>query len=201
LEIVDPVLPEAHRRMNDAKCDSAGRLWAGSNHMEFVPGIGALHRWDGSSPGTVVLDGLILPNGLGWNPADTTMYLVDSFANTLMSASFDAADGTVGTFDVLAKIESGLPDGLAVDVDGCIWVAVWGGWEVLRISPEGEVVAKVPMPVAQPSSCAFGADGALYITSASNGLDEKALAEQPHAGSVFAVASGTHGVPVSAFAG
>lgn len=201
LDVVDPVLPEAHRRMNDAKCDSAGRLWAGSNHMEFVPGVGTLHVWDGSGPSRVATDGLILPNGLGWSPDDRTMYLVDSFANTLMSASFDATDGTVGGFEVLAKIESGLPDGLAVDIDGFIWVAVWGGWEVLRISPAGEVVARVEMSVAQPSSCAFAADGTLYITSASHGLDEQALAEQPHAGSVFALASGTLGVPVSAFAG
>lgn len=199
LRMADPVLPEAHRRMNDAKCDSAGRLWAGSNHMEFVPGVGTLHVWDGSGPSRVATDGLILPNGLGWSPDDRTMYLVDSFANTLLSASFDATDGTVGAFDVLAKIESGLPDGLAVDADGHIWVAVWGGWEVLRISPTGEVVARVPMPVAQPSSCAFGADGTLYITSAAHGLDEEGLEQQPFAGSVFALASGTTGVPVSAF--
>jgi len=187
--------------MNDAKCDSAGRLWAGSNHMEFLPGVGTLHKWDGSSPSTVVTDGLILPNGLGWSPDDKTMYLVDSFANALLSTTFDSDDGRVGAFEVLAKIESGLPDGLAIDAEGCIWVAVWGGWEVQRLSPKGELLASVKMPVEQPSSCAFGADGTLYITSAAHGLDDGALADQPHAGSVFALASGTHGVPVSAFAG
>ena len=85
LAIADPVLPEAHRRMNDAKCDSRGRLWAGSTHMQFVPGIGALHRWDGGPSSATMAAGLTLPNGLGWNQEDTIMYLIDSM-NTTSSA-------------------------------------------------------------------------------------------------------------------
>lgn len=201
LDVVEAVLPEPHRRMNDAKCDSRGRLWAGSNHMEFEPGVGALHRWDGRTPSAVVADGFILPNGLGWSPDDRMMYLVDSFAHTLLSAPFDADSGEVGTFASLCTIDSGLPDGLAVDVDGFIWVAVWGGAEVQRISPAGELVASVPMPVSQPSSCAFGDDGTLYITSATAGLSEADLTVQPHAGSVFALATDVRGVPVRSFEG
>lgn len=201
LVVTDPVLSEAHLRMNDAKCDSAGRLWAGSNEMELAPGMGRLHRWDGSRPSVVMAEGLVLPNGLGWSPDDRTMYLVDSMTYTLMSADYDADEGRIGELTTLCAIDSGLPDGLAVDVDGYIWLAVWGGWEVLRISPQGEIKERIPMPVAQPSSCAFGADGTLYITSAAHGLDDEGLAQQPLAGSVFAMASGTHGVPVSAFKG
>ena len=84
--IADPVLPEPHRRMNDAKCDSSGRLWAGSNHMEFEPGAGSLHRWDGLGPSVVQRTGFTLPNGLGWSPDDRTMYLVDSMNNRLLRA-------------------------------------------------------------------------------------------------------------------
>ena len=98
LTIADPVLPEPHRRMNDAKCDSRGRLWAGSTHMQFVPGAGALHRWDGGSSSVTMATGFTLPNGLGWNHEDTTMYLIDSMTNTLLRAAFDADEGEVGEF-------------------------------------------------------------------------------------------------------
>ena len=118
LTISDRVLPEPHRRMNDAKCDSAGRLWAGSTHMEFVPGVGVLHRWDGNSPSVTIADGFTLPNGLGWNHEDTRMYLVDSMTNHLLSAAYDADEGLIGEFTPLCRVEPGLPDGLAVDVDG-----------------------------------------------------------------------------------
>jgi sugar lactone lactonase YvrE len=200
LVIADPVLPEAHRRMNDAKCDSHGRLWAGSTHMQFVPGIGALHRWDGSESSVTMAAGLTLPNGLGWNHEDTRMYLVDSLNNNLLSASFHPDEGKVGTFSTLCKIDPGLPDGLAVDLDGSIWVAVWGGAEVRRFDRTGELIGVIPMPVTQPASCAFGPDGTLYITSARNGLSPTELASQPHAGSVFALQTNTLGVPVRAFA-
>lgn len=199
LTVTDRILPEPHRRMNDAKCDSAGRLWAGSTHMELVPGAGALHLWDGDSPSVILADGFTLPNGLGWDQDDTRMYLIDSMTNCLLSTAYDADEGLIGEFAPLCRIEPGLPDGLAVDVDGCIWVAVWTGAEVRRFDRTGSLTGIVPMPVTQPSSCAFGPDGTLYITSARAGLSPEQLAAQPHAGSVFAVATATHGVRVAAF--
>lgn len=200
LQVLDPVLPESTRRMNDAKCDSRGRLWAGSTHTEFVPGVGALHRWDGQSPSTVIATGFALPNGLGWNPEDSTMYLADSMANRLLSAPYRSEEGETGPFTELCRVDGGLPDGLAVDLDGCLWVAIWGGSEVRRYNPAGELIGRIPMPVAKPSSCAFADDGALYITSASADLTPEELREQPLAGSVFAVATNTQGVPVQPFA-
>jgi sugar lactone lactonase YvrE len=199
LTIVDPVLPESYRRMNDAACDSRGRLWANSTHVDFVSGMGALHRWDGVGPSAVMADGFTLPNGIGWSPDDTIMYLADSVTHELLHAPYDAHDGDVGQFAPLCTIDSGQPDGLAVDIDGCVWLAIWGGSEVRRYSPAGELVGIVPMPISQPSSCAFGPDGVLYITSARSGLSPAELELQPLAGSVFALASGTSGVPVSAF--
>lgn len=201
LTVDEPCLPEPFLRSNDAKCDSRGRLWVGTNHLEFEPGAGRLHRWDGAGPSAVQAEGLILPNGLGWSPDDTVMYLVDSFANVLLRADFDAEAGAVGAFTELCRIEDGLPDGLAVDAQGDIWVAIWGGWEVRRFDPAGKQTGVVKMPVAQPSSCAISADGTLFVTSATSGLDPEARAAQPHAGSVFAVDIGVAGVPVSGFRG
>ncbi len=202
LEVRDAVLPEADRRMNDAKCDSSGRLWAGSTHLRFEPRAGALHCWTGNGPSRVMATGFTLPNGIGWNAQDTIMYLVDSMTRQLLSAQFDSASGTIGSFSTLVTFEEpGVPDGLAVDTDGCIWVAVWGGGEVRRYTSSGELIGRVPMPVDQPSSCAFGDDGTLYITSASAGLSAPALERQPLAGSVFALRTETHGVPVHPFEG
>jgi sugar lactone lactonase YvrE len=200
LELTDPVLPEPYRRMNDAKCDSRGRLWAGSTHMQFVPGIGALHRWDGGPSSVTMTAGLTLPNGLGWNQQDTIMYLIDSMNHNLLSASFHPDEGTLGAFSTLCTIDPGLPDGLAVDLDGSIWVAVWGGAEVRRFDRTGKLTGIIPMPVTQPASCAFGPDGTLYITTARHGLSPEDLRSQPHAGSVFALQTNTLGVPVRAFA-
>lgn len=201
LEITDPVLPEPYRRMNDAKCDSHGRLWAGSTHLNFLPSVGALHRWDGRTPSVQMASGFSLPNGIGWNPEDTVMYLVDSMANRLLSAPYRGEEGEVGEFTELCAVRPGVPDGLAVDQDGFIWLAVWGGSEVRRYSSSGELVGKVPLPVEQPSSCAFADDGTLYITSASAGIPQLSLDRQPLAGSVFALSTNTRGVPVHAFEG
>ncbi|MGN6575479.1 MAG: SMP-30/gluconolactonase/LRE family protein [Nocardioides sp.] len=200
LTVVDDVLADPLRRMNDAKCDSRGRLWAGSTHTSYLPGFGALHRWDGVGPSRVMADDLVLPNGIGWSPDDKTMYLADSFADVLLSAPFDATDGWVGEFTTLLDFEGGHPDGLCVDVDGCVWIAIWGGSEIRRYSPAGELIAIIPTPVSQPSSCAFGPDGTLYITSARDMLTPQELAGQPMAGSVFAAVPGVAGLPVAPFA-
>jgi len=199
LEITDPVLPESFRRMNDAKVDSRGRMWAGSTHLEFVAGVGALHSWDGLGPSVIHSKGFSLPNGLGWNIDDSRMYLVDSVQHTLLVAEFHADEGEVGTFQPIATIDPGMPDGLAIDQDGCVWLAIWGGGQVQRFTPVGELIEIIPLPVPQPSSCAFGADGTLYITSARAGLSREELEAAPLSGSVFAVSTRSHGVPVFAF--
>lgn len=200
LVVLDHCLPDPQMRMNDAKCDARGRFWAGSTHLAFEPGRGRLHRWDGVTPSTVEAEGFTLPNGLGWSPDSRRMYLIDTMAHTVLVADFDLETGSVGDFEPWARITSGLPDGLAVDVEGCVWVAVWGGSEVLRLSPDGEVIARITMPVSQPSSCAITADGTLIITSARAGLDAAALRHQPHAGAVFALPIGVAGLPVAPMA-
>lgn len=128
------------------------------------------------------------------------MYLADSYANLLYRADFHAEPGELGRSEVLTKTEGvGVPDGLAVDVEGCFWVAMHGGREVRRYDATGRVVGLVPVPVLQPTSCAFGADGRLFVTSARNGLSAEELARSPLSGSIFVVETGTEGVPVRPF--
>ena len=185
-------------RMNDGKVDPRGRMWGGRTHYEFLGGVGSLHVWDGGDMQRTVTTGLGLPNGIGWSPDQRTMYFVDTTAHTLFRATFDADDGEIGELQPLAIVTSGNPDGLAVDSDGCIWLAVWGGGHVLRISPEGAVIATVRLPVSRPASCAFGAGTELLITTARMGVDTEA---EPLAGSVFAVDVGIEAVPVARFRG
>jgi sugar lactone lactonase YvrE len=189
-------------RMNDAKCDPAGRLWAGTTSATGRPGRGRLVRWDAEGVAEV-WSGLDLTNGLGWSPDGSTFYLADSDARVLYSAPFDLESGVVGERRALVRFSEadGLPDGLCVDADGCIWLALWGGGEVRRYAPDGELVSTLEMPVSQPSSCAFGPGGTLFVTSAQAGLSEERLREEPLAGSLFAYDAGVAPAPVGAFAG
>jgi sugar lactone lactonase YvrE len=199
------VLGEGHR-MNDAKCDPHGRLWAGSTQLEFAAGQGALHVLDAGWRHETLLDGLTLPNGLGWSPDGHTFYLIDSVARELNAFDVTPGGRALSGRRVLATFgeDAGLPDGLAVDSAGCLWIAMWGGSRVVRVSPEGSVLDVVPMPVAQPSSCAFGGPGlsVLYVTSAREGLDVPPFPATAVDGSVLAVRGlGVTGLPGTRFGG
>jgi sugar lactone lactonase YvrE len=189
-------------RMNDAKCDPGGRFWAGSTAMDFAPGRGAVHVLEADWSTRVVVDGLTQPNGLGWSPDGRTFYLVDSAEREI--TAFDAIGNQLhGRRLLLAFGDGDVPDGLCVDADGCLWVALWGGERVVRIAPDGRLLSTLPVPVAQPSSCAFaGPDlDVLCVTSAREGL-EPAADDRAYDGSVLAFTGlGVTGVPVAAFAG
>jgi sugar lactone lactonase YvrE len=200
LDVVHPILPDPQLRMNDAKCDPAGRYWAGSATLDFQPGQGSLHCWDPDDGVRTAASGLTLPNGLGWSPDERTFYLADSVRRVVLTAAYDRDSGALGSLREIVSCApaDGMPDGLCTDDDGCLWIAMWGGAEVRRYSPSGDHLATVPMPVSQPSSCAFGPDGTLYITSAADGTN---AAAQPLAGSVFALPTAYRGAAVRAFAG
>ena len=199
LEIRDPYLSDPDYRMNDAKCDALGRFWGGSCQLDFESGKGKLHRWEGGEHNKVMVESLSLPNGIGWNNENTLMYLADSMAKKVYVSDFDLADDFVPKFHELISIDLGVPDGLSVDVEGCIWLALWGGSQIIRISPQGKILEEHLFPVSQPSSCAFGSDGTLFVTSARAGISKADLLNEPLAGSLFTLSTNTSGVPVSGF--
>ena len=199
LEIRDPYLSNPDYRMNDAKCDALGRFWGGSCQLDFESGKGKLHRWEGGEHNKVMVESLSLPNGIGWNSENTLMYLADSMAKKVYVSDFDLADDFVPKFRELISIDLGVPDGLSVDVEGCIWLALWGGSQIIRISPQGKILEEHIFPVSQPSSCAFGSDGTLFVTSARAGISKADLLNEPLAGSLFTLSTNTSGVPVSGF--
>lgn len=191
-------------RLNEVKCDPAGRLWAGTLTDDHRPGASALYRLDADGTLETVLDDVALSNGIGWSPDGATMYYVDTPREIVDAFDFDLATGAVSdrrTFVDLHDVP-GRPDGLTVDAEGGVWVAMARGWAVRRFGSDGRVEQVIDVPAYRVTSCTFGgADLAdLYITTARFGLDPAALAEQPHAGAVFRCAPGVRGLPAHAFA-
>jgi sugar lactone lactonase YvrE len=191
-------------RFNDGKCDPAGRFFAGLAGTDGRWATAALYRLDTDLTAHEVVPGVSCSNGIGWSPDGSTMYYVDTPTYRVDVFDFDLATGTPTNRRTFAEIADGYgrPDGLCVDAEGCVWVAIWGGYEVRRYSPSGELIGAIPLPVSLVSSVAFGGPDldVLYITSASD-LPKARLAEQPHAGAVFATRPGGRGLPVAAFGG
>lgn len=184
-------------RMNDGGCDRAGRFFAGTMAFDKRPGAGALYRLDLDGTVTTVRDGLTISNGMGWSPDDRTVYLADSGPGVVYAFDYDLGSGAFSNERVLLDFsdQDGVADGLTVDDDGCIWTALWGGGQVRRWSPEGELLAIVELPVPQVSSCAFAgpAGDLLVISTSAEGLADEARAAQPDAGKLFTARPGVTG--------
>ena len=149
---------------------------------------------------TQVLTGLTISNGIGWSPDATTMYLADSGTGDVYAFDFDPATGDLGRRRTIAHISTpnAAPDGLTVDHQGNIWVALWNGGALARYHPDGSLLDTIPLPVDRPTSCAFGdtGGGTLFVTTARDGLDDAALGRQPDAGRLLRVDSlGVTGPP------
>jgi sugar lactone lactonase YvrE len=191
--------------MNDCKCDTRGRLWGGTRARDWTPELGSLYRVEPDLTVTRFLDHISVSNGLGWSPDGTLLYYVDSRPGTLDVLDYDMASGTASGRRRFADIPSALgsPDGLCVDVEGCVWLAVLGTSALYRYAPDGSIADIVELPTAQPTSCCFGgADlGELYVTSAAVDMSESELAADPHAGGVFVLEPGVDGLPTVPFAG
>ncbi|HEX7291316.1 MAG TPA: SMP-30/gluconolactonase/LRE family protein, partial [Conexibacter sp.] len=144
-------------RVNDAACDPNGRLWVGVVGTAPQRAPGELHVLEDGRTRRV-LDGLAFPNGFDWSPDGAALYLVESHARRVRVHPFDAASGELGDPAEFVQLppEDGLPDGVAVDAEGGVWVAVWGAGEVRRYTPAGTLAATVACPASQTSSCAFG---------------------------------------------
>jgi len=194
----DPEADQPKTRFNDGKCDRRGRFWAGTMDIDEQSPLGALYRFEGAGRCEQMLTGVGLSNGLGWSPDNQTMYHTDSLTRVITAYDYDLDSGVLRAprpfvVDALPAV----PDGLTVDADGCVWGVKWDGWRVVRYTPAGRVDREIALPVQQPTSCAFGGPDldVLFVTSAREGLSEAALAEQPLAGSVFAIDAGTQGLP------
>lgn len=184
-------------RMNDGACDTQGRFFCGSMAYDAAAGRGALHRLELDGTTTTVLDGVTISNGLVFSPDGSSAVFVDSMTQQVRRYHLPADDGRWLDYDVVVDIDPtvGTPDGLCVDVEGGIWVALWNGSAVHRYTAAGELTDIVTLPVPQVTACALGGpDGrTLFITTSALGVGRAA---QPAAGSVFTALVAVAGAPV-----
>jgi len=193
----------AGTRMNDAACDPQGRFWAGTLADDHRPGGGALYRLDRDGRIEQILDGLTISNGLGWSPDGRTMYLADSGPRVVLAFAFEGTQGTISGGRELLTIPEGVgaPDGLTVDANGDLWVAVFGGSCVRRHTTDGTLRGVFAVPTEQVTSCAFGGPGMryLYVTTATEGWDAELRRADPAAGLVYRFATDTVGRSAASF--
>jgi sugar lactone lactonase YvrE len=191
----------AGTRMNDAACDPQGRFWAGTKADRA--GGAALYRLDPNGRTEVMLDGLTISNGLGWSPDGGTMYFAHTTLRVIHAFAFDGELGTISDGRVLVRVdeEVGGPDGLTVDADGDLWVAIFGGGRVRRYSPDGELREELPVPATETTSCAFAGPGLnrLYVTTATEYWSDEQRRAEPAAGLVYRFDMDTTGRPAEPF--
>ena len=199
------VAVETHRprnRVNDGACDPRGRLWFGTASKE--DGGASLYRYDPEGGCVRMETGLTISNGLGWSPDGGTFYLTDSPRRLIHAYDFDPDRGTLSRRRTFVDVsdERGFPDGLAVDAEGGVWSARFDGGCVVRYGPDGSESLRVRLPVARPTSCAFG--GAelrdLYVTSASVGMSEDEIEASFDSGDLFRLRASVPGLPDTPFA-
>ncbi len=202
--------PEAHlpgNRFNDGKCDPAGRFWAGTlQSVEEDMQAGTLYCMypDGRVEPRVTKVGI--SNGIVWSSDKTTMYFIDSPTRRVDAFDYDDATGEIANRRTAVALPEGIgyPDGMAIDAEDKLWVALWAGWGVARFDPAtGELLEKIDVGASQVTACALGGPELtdMYITTARRDLTGDLLDDQPHAGGLFHARVSVPGVPSTAFAG
>jgi len=194
-----------NNRFNDGKCDPRGRFLAGTMDMGEKDPNGSLYSYDGRST-TKLLGNITISNGLTWSPDYKTFYYIDTPTHEVMAFDYDLETGAIANPRLAVRIpdEFGWPDGMTSDMQGNLWVAMWGGAQVTKWDPDtGQLLERIPVPAKNVSSCVFGGRdmNELYITSARKGLDEGTLKRYPLTGGVFRMGTKVEGMPVFEFAG
>ena len=207
--IAEPDYDPKIERFNDGKADPQGRFWVGTIYEPRDPPLASLNCFaDGNL--TKQFDGVTVLNGLAWSPNGRTMHWSDTKAHTIYAADFDPQTGELSRRRVFASFPvkqpgqslasyGGRPDGAAMDAEGSYWAAMFEGQRIVRLSPEGEIVREVALPVRCPTMPCFGGRDlkTLYITTSRENRPQAELIEQPYAGCVLALEVDVPGLPVN----
>jgi len=184
------------RRMNDGKCGPDGSFWAGTMAFDKSPGAGSLYRLAPDGQVSELLTGVTISNGLAWSADGRTLFYIDTPTQRIDRFELSAAGG-LGPRRAVVTIpaQAGHPDGMTIDDEGCLWVALWDGWAVRRYAPDGELLATVAVDAPQVSSCCFGGPdrSILFITTSQEGMDAATRARYPNSGRVFRAEVGVRG--------
>jgi sugar lactone lactonase YvrE len=193
-------------RFNDGKCDPSGRFWAGTLSYDLEEGAGSLYCLDQNLDAQVKLRELTIPNGMAWNRKGDKFFFIDTPTRKVQAFDYDNASGEISNLVLVKRLdeEEGFPDGMTIDREGALWIALYDGGKVIRIDPDsGEILFEVHLPVPQVTSCTFGgADfSELYITTGREHMSEKDINQWPLSGSLFKVELPFKGWPANRFAG
>ncbi|WP_025606452.1 SMP-30/gluconolactonase/LRE family protein [Pontibacter actiniarum] len=197
-------LTDASIRLNDGKCDPCGRFWVGTMALDVRAGAAALYCVQQNLQVTLALQHLTISNGLAWSKNGDTFYFTDSPTRTVQAFDFDLAAGSIRNPRVVVRVpeQEGMPDGLDIDVNGNLWIALHGSAAVACFNPDtGEQLQRVEVEAINVTSCTFGGPNldTLYITTAREWLPEEQLEKYPLSGSVFEVKPGVKGREVNFF--
>jgi sugar lactone lactonase YvrE len=199
--VLDELWSDAGVRMNEGGCDPDGRFYCGSMGYDLTPGAGRVYRLDPDRSVHLAWSGVTCSNGLAWSPDHRHAYYTDSDTRRIDLFDYDPDGGLTGRRPFVEVPERhGLPDGLTVDAEGHVWVALYGGSAVHRYRPDGALDGVLELPVSQVTACTFGGPGLaeLYVTTSRH---EVAAGSQPEAGAVFRARPGVAGLPTLPFAG
>lgn len=200
--------PESHlpgNRFNDGKCDPAGRFWAGTMSLKGEGNRGSLYLLDKRMV-IKKLEGISCSNGLAWSTDCQTLYYIDSPTRCVKAFDYDLSSGEIENSRNIITIseKDGFPDGMTIDEQGMLWIALWDGGKVQRWDPTtSSLLLEIRLPVTNVTSCTFGGEDFtdLYITTAVQGLTETQRKEQPLAGCLFVIKDcGYKGLPATLFA-
>ena len=203
--IIDPDSSISTNRYNDGKCDPAGRFWLGTMSNEGKKD-GALYCMFEDGTAKKVLEGISISNGIVWSNDHSKMYYIDTPTQQVKAYDFSVETGEISNEKIVIEIPSnnGAPDGMTIDENGNLWIALWGGAAVACWNPAtGEMIDKIDVPAKNVTSCAFGDEdlGTLYITTATEGLDKNTLKKYPLSGGLFKTKPGVKGVPAYFYKG
>ena len=203
--VAEPPYETSHHRFNDGRCDPQGRFVVGSMNETRDTDSGALYRLDADFTLTRLFGNMTISNGLAFSPDGTTMYHADTPARIVRAYDYDGGAGLPanGRTFVQWHGETERPDGAAVDSAGDYWVAHYRGSRIVRLSPQGKLVAEYPVPAVCPTMCAFGGDDlrTLYVTTARQMREDEELARLPQSGSIFSMRVDVPGLPEPRFRG
>ena len=198
--------PEAHlpgNRFNEGKCDRQGRFWAGAMDDNLTAHTAGLYRIDPDRRVHRMLSDIGISNCFIWSRENDRFWFTDSLDKTVYTFDYAHESGDISNRQVFTRTTDVVPDGGTMDEEGYVWIALWDGWRIARFAPDGTLDREIPIPAQKPTSCMFGGPdlATLYITTASDGLSPDAKAQQPLAGDLFALDTGSKGMPEAAFKG
>ena len=204
--LLAPLVDEpSNNRFNDGKCDPRGRFLAGTMDMGEKDPNGSLYSLDGKTV-TKILGDVTISNGMAWSPDHKTFYYIDTPTRTVRAFDYDLETGAIANPRQVIYVPEtlGWPDGMTSDMQGNLWIAMWGGAKMTKWNPNtGELLEQIPVPAKNVSSCVFGGKNMneLYMTSARIGLDDATLTQYPLTGGVFRLETKVEGMPTFEFAG